>query len=445
MSSSWNNDTWNHQPPAAPPMTDADPCVAWNADHAHDHDDRHGHRPGAPYPSYGAPTPPPPAPTVTSPPQVRGAGARVVLLSLAAVALLGAGFGAHELIDGGPVSTAAGRQPASASTASTAVSGSGAGTATSPGPTTPLVAGSDDEPVAAVASALGPSVVVIKNSEGLGSGVVYDATGLILTNAHVVGSAKAVKVTFGDGNVLDGKVLGADVSNDIAVVQVTPSGDLPAARLATTPAQVGQLAVAVGSPFGLDHTVTAGVVSAVNRPVDSNDGVVASMIQTDAPINPGNSGGALANRHGEVIGINTMIFSQNGENNGIGFAIPIEKAKSTADKIVHGDSLARAYLGVSSKASSDGQPGAVIQSVEGGSAAEAAGLSVGDVVTAVDETVIKESGDLAAVIGTHSPGEVVTLTVQRGGAEQKLDATLGAKAAVPASTPTTARRTPTTR
>lgn len=436
MSSTWSNDTWNHQPPATPPVTETDPCVAWNADHHHDLHNPHGQHPGAPYPSYGAPTPPPPAPTLISPPKVRGAGARVVLFSVAAVALLGAGFGTRELIDSKQATTAA-AGPNASTAASPGIAPS------TPGPTTPLLLGSDDEPVAAVAKALGPSVVVIKNTEGLGSGVVYDSSGLVMTNAHVVGSAKTVKVTFGDGNVLDGKVLGADPSNDIAVVQVAPSGEVPAARLATAAAQVGQLAVAVGSPFGLDHTVTAGVVSAINRPVDNSDGIVASMIQTDAPINPGNSGGALANRHGEVIGINTMIYSQNGENNGIGFAIPIDKAKSTADKIVHGDSLDRAYLGVSSKATTDGQPGAVIQKVDAGSAAEQAGVQTDDVVTAVDGTTIKESGDLAAVIGTHSPGETVTLTVQRDGAEQKLGATLGKKPGVPVSS--TPKRPPTTR
>jgi S1-C subfamily serine protease len=267
--------------------------------------------------------------------------------------------------------------------------------------------------------------------------VVYDSSGLILTNAHVVGDAKTVTVTLGDGQSIDGTVLGSDTSTDIAVVKVDAGKDLPAARLATTPAQAGQLAIAVGSPFGLDHTVTAGVVSAVNRPVDNQAGVVASMIQTDAPINPGNSGGALANRHGEVIGINTMIFSQSGENNGIGFAIPIDTAKNVADKITGGTSLARAYLGTSTKASTDGTAGALVAKVEAGSPAADAGLQVGDLVTSVDGTAIKQSGDLAAAVGTKNPGDTVKLVVQRDGNEVTLDVTLGTRATTPTTRSTT--------
>ncbi len=410
MSETWN--TWNHEPPAAPPVTDADPCVAWGAPHTHDH--ATDPTQAAPYDwyAYGAPTPPPPPPS--SPPTKRGGGARVALATAVVVGLLGAGYATHDVLNRTT-------QPIVTATASTSTPVSQS--------STPLVSGNDEEPVTAVAKALGPSVVVIKNTEGLGSGVVFDSKGLILTNAHVVGTAKTVSVTIKDGKTYEGKVLGADTANDIAVVQVTPDGDLPAARLATTPAEVGQLAVAVGSPFGLDETVTAGVVSAVNRPVDNGAGGVASMIQTDAPINPGNSGGALANRRGEVIGINSQIYSQKGENNGIGFAIPIDKAKSIADKITGGDSLDRPYLGVSSKAATDGTAGAVIQQVESGSAAAKAGIQTGDQVTAVDDTTIKESTDLAAAIGTHSPGDTVTLTVTRDGQPTKVTVTLGSKPA----------------
>jgi S1-C subfamily serine protease len=337
----------------------------------------------------------------------------VALVVTALAAFLTAGFAARGLVDDRSPATTSAQIPATPSTA--------------PRVTTPLVAASDDEPVAAVASALGPSVVVIKNADGLGSGVVYDPTGLILTNAHVVGTSKAVTVTLGDGQSLDGTVLGRDTTTDIAVIKVDAGKELPAARLANAAATVGQLAVAVGSPFGLDHTVTAGVVSAVNRPVDNESGVVASMIQTDAPINPGNSGGALANRHGEVIGINTMIFSQSGENNGIGFAIPIDTAMNVADKITGGDSLARAFLGTSTTQPTDGTAGARIAKVEPGSPAEQAGLQVGDVVTSIDGTAVKQSGDLAAAVGTKSPGDHVSVTVQRGDAEVTIDVTLAAR------------------
>jgi len=336
----------------------------------------------------------------------------VVLVGVALLSFLAAGFVTRGLIDE-PSTIASIERPAVPTTVA--------------GPSTPLVPASEDEPVAAVATALGPSVVVIKNTDGLGSGVVYDASGLIMTNAHVVGTAKSVAVTFGDGQTIDGSVLGRDPTTDIAVVKVDAGKDVPAARLATTDAKPGQMAIAVGSPFGLDHTVTAGVVSAVNRPVDNESGVVASMIQTDAAINPGNSGGALANRHGEVIGINTMIFSQSGENNGIGFAIPIGTAKTVADKITGGDSLARAFLGTSTQQPDDGTPGAAIAKVESGSPAATAGLEVGDIVTDIDGTPVKQSGDLAAAISTRSPGDTIRLTVQRGGTDIVVEATLGTR------------------
>jgi len=332
----------------------------------------------------------------------------VALAAVAVTALLGAGFVGRGLMDKTPVTTA---------TASTASVNSAS---------TPLVQGNDEEPVTAVAKALGPSVVVIKNTEGLGSGVVYDsAKGLIITNAHVVGTAKTVTVTIADGKTLDAKVLGADTTADIAVVQVADGSDLPAARFATAPAQVGQLAVAVGSPFGLDETVTAGVVSAVNRAVDNGNGGVASMIQTDAPINPGNSGGALANRHGEVIGINSMIYSQKGENNGIGFAIPIATAKSIADKITSGGSLARASLGVSIQDLTNGGSGAQVVDVTAGSGADKAGIKSGDVIVSIDGQQITTRSDLSAAIGAHQPGDTVKVEIQRDGQTTELTATLG--------------------
>ncbi|MCB1005500.1 MAG: trypsin-like peptidase domain-containing protein, partial [Acidimicrobiales bacterium] len=149
---------------------------------------------------------------------------------------------------------------------------------------TPVVVTDDIEPVAAVATSLSPAVVQIEEQEGLGSGVVYDASGLIVTNAHVVGDNSTVGVRFADGSRVEGQVLGADPEADIAVVQVDHP-NLVAATLATTDAEVGQMAVALGSPFGLQQTVTAGIVSAVDRPVDGQSGVAVAMIQTDAPIN----------------------------------------------------------------------------------------------------------------------------------------------------------------
>jgi putative serine protease PepD len=305
-------------------------------------------------------------------------------------------------------------------------------TSSGPQPTTPMLQGNDDEPAAAVAAALGPAVVEIDvttaNSDGLGSGVVYDNSGLILTNAHVVEGTSQVKVQFADGSTTDGHVVGADTEADIAVVKVDGKDNLTVARLATDSPKVGEMAIGIGSPFGLQETVTAGIVSAVDRPVEGeNGGPTTNMIQTDAPINPGNSGGALANRHGEVIGINSSIYSQSGENNGIGFAIPIQSAKSVADKIVNGQPLDHGYLGVGTKASSDGQPGALVATVTGGDPAANAGIKTGDVITALDGVAIKAPGDLSAQILAHSPGDTVKLDIRRDGQASTVTVQLGTR------------------
>jgi putative serine protease PepD len=415
--------TWNDQPPATPPTTDTDPCVAWGADPDTAHHD-HGHQvppyqapAAAPtwtlpqWDATGLPTPPPATrPVITR----KGRGAKVVAGTLAVAGLLGAGFVTRGLVDtDAPTSVVA---AATTTTPAVAVADP-----------TPLVDGDNEEPVAAVAEALGPSVVKIQTQDGLGSGVVYDESGLILTNAHVVAGSNRIQVVFSDGTTAEGEVLGADEANDIAVVQVAASGDLTVARLATEPARVGQLAVAVGSPFGLEQTVTSGVVSAVDRPVQGATNDVVGMLQTDAPINPGNSGGALANRQGEVIGINSMIFSESGENNGIGFAIPIDRAKEIADALVDGGTVARGYLGVSSTTPTGGEAGAEIAQVEPGSPAAKAGLEVGDVIVAVDGAAIKAQGDLAVTVGTHEPGDQVSIEVLRGGSSVTVEVTLGSK------------------
>ncbi|MCX7619236.1 MAG: trypsin-like peptidase domain-containing protein [Acidimicrobiales bacterium] len=295
---------------------------------------------------------------------------------------------------------------------------------------TPIVAGDASEPAAEVAKVLSPSVVQIENGDGLGSGVIYTADGLILTNAHVVGSSRTVKVRLSDGSVSTGRVLGTDVSSDVAVVDIDRSGLTPA-RLAEDPPVVGQMAIALGSPFGLQSTVTAGIVSAVDRPVSGETGVAVNMIQTDAPINPGNSGGALANRRGEVIGINASIFSRSGDNSGIGFAIPIQTAKTIADKIQRGESLAKGYLGVETRpTSTDGRAGAQIARVLVGTPADKAGLEPGDLITAIDGNPVKNPTDLSARIAGHSPGDRVVLEVDRGGQTRTIEVELTAKPGV---------------
>jgi len=281
------------------------------------------------------------------------------------------------------------------------------------------------EPVAAVALTVSPSVVQIDTDSGLGSGVYYDSSGLVMTNAHVVGSATSVTVRTADGKSHSGQVLGADSGTDIAVVRVSGLG-VPVATLSQAKPMVGQMSVAVGSPFGLTQSVTSGIVSAVNRPVDNDKGVVVNMIQTDASINPGNSGGALADRAGQIIGINTSIFSQTGENNGIGFAIPIATAKNAADKLVAGQSVAKAGLGLTGPSTTpNGASGAYVKSVTPGGPADSAGIQPGDLITAVDDTPIHAFDELRGTISAYNPGETVTVTIERDGQSSQVQVTLG--------------------
>jgi S1-C subfamily serine protease len=225
-----------------------------------------------------------------------------------------------------------------------------------------------------------------------------------------------VTVRMADGTRLIGKVVGADQASDIAVVKVSTSRKLPTATLAVGVApQVGQLAVAIGSPFGLEQTVTSGIVSAVNRTLVNPDGqTVSNVLQTDAPINPGNSGGALADREGRVIGINSAIRSSGGGNVGVGFAVPIDTAARVAEAIVRGQPVRTGYLGITGSDAPDGA-GAVVGSVEPGSPAASAGLRVGDRVTRFDAQPVTGMADVIARVRAAAPGSSVTLEIVRDG------------------------------
>ncbi|CAN5773049.1 hypothetical protein BH23ACT5_BH23ACT5_02970 [soil metagenome] len=280
------------------------------------------------------------------------------------------------------------------------------------------------EPVAEVAEALLPSVVQVETAGGIGSGVIYDPDGLILTADHVVSGAEEVRIRLSDGRLFEGEVLGGDESSDVAVVRIE-AADLPAAPLGLDPdVRVGQMAVAIGSPYGLNSTVTSGVVSAVNQSVGAAS-LAQALIQTDAAINPGNSGGALANRQGEVIGINVSIFSRSGGNDGVGFAVPIGIARDLADAIVSGEPINSAVLGVIGTNSDTDSTGALITEVAPGSGAESAGVRVGDVVETVDGVRVQGIGDLGAQIRTNRPGETVTLGIVRDGESIEIEAELG--------------------
>jgi S1-C subfamily serine protease len=282
--------------------------------------------------------------------------------------------------------------------------------------------GGDEEPVSQVAKALSPSVVQIETDNGLGSGVVYDDDGLILTAAHVVEGSEDVTVRLADGRRVAGRVVGSDEDTDVAVVRVSDK-NLPTAPLGVGEAvKVGQLAVAIGSPFGLEGSVTSGVVSAIDRSVPINDGTAtASMIQTDASINPGNSGGALADRHGTVIGINDLIRTESGFNSGVGFAIPIDIAASVADSLVKGAKPRLGFLGVSGTEPASGPAGALITDVLAGTPADSAGLQRGDLIVAFDRDPIEDMAALAARIRLTRPGTIVTLQVVRNGSKLEID------------------------
>ena len=281
-----------------------------------------------------------------------------------------------------------------------------------------------NEPFAAAAEAIRPSVVRLELVNGLGTGVIINSNGTILTAAHVVGDSDTVTVVFADGSRVEGEVVGTHEPTDVGVISVDPDGRqlIPAPLAAGGEVRVGQLAVAVGSPFGFDQTVTAGIISAVDRLVPGSD---ASFVQTDAPINPGNSGGPLINLQGEVVGINDLIFTESGDNAGVGFAISIDLAIIIADQIVAGVEPQVALLGVSTGPPADGSAGALVDTVGPGTAAEAAGIEVGDVVIAVNGTNTRGSSDLRAQIIDLVPGSDVEITVLRDGEEVALSATLG--------------------
>lgn len=287
-----------------------------------------------------------------------------------------------------------------------------------------------EEPAALVAATLGPAVVQIETDVGLGSGVIFD-DGLILTNNHVVEGSRQLRVRLSTGETIDGDILGTHEQTDVAVVSVGPGRNLPIAPLATgEKIQVGQTAIAIGSPFQLQQSVTAGIVSAVNRPIVNRDGTsVTAMIQTDAPINPGNSGGALADREGRVIGINTSIFSDSltPSNSGIGFAIPIDTAVRLADLIVAGEPIVPGFLGVEGQPPPPGEVGVEIAVVTAGSAAEAAGLQVGDRVLSLDGAPVTAITELAGLVLARQAGDTVVLDVVRDGEQIEVEAVLGAR------------------
>ena len=269
-------------------------------------------------------------------------------------------------------------------------------------------------------------------TRGQGSGFIVSADGTILTNAHVVKDAKEVTVKLTDRREFRAKVLGVDEKTDIAVLKIDAK-DLPTVSLGSTKdLKVGEWVLAIGSPFGFENTVTAGVVSAKGRTLPDDSYV--PFIQTDVAINPGNSGGPLLNARGEVVGINSQIYSRSGGYQGVSFAIPIDVAVQIKDQIVATGKASHARLGVAVQEVNqafadsfklDKPEGALVSNVEKGGPADKAGLRSGDVIRQVDGQPIVSSGDLPALIGQRKPGSEVKLDVWRQGAREQINAKLG--------------------
>lgn len=322
-----------------------------------------------------------------------------------------------------------------------------------------IPASSDATDWTAVASAVSPAVVTIQaqgaSSGSTGSGVIYDAQGDIVTNYHVISSVLTggqIQVTLADGRLYAARVVGHDKTTDLAVIRLdNPPEDLTVARFATSSTlQVGAPVMAIGAPLGLSNTVTTGIVSALNRPVEvsmdedstsqdqtqaSSDLVITNAIQIDASINPGNSGGPLFDATGAVIGINSSIkslaTSSDGQAGsiGLGFAIPSDLVVSVADQLIASGSASHGMLGVTVKAAtatvgSDTYVGAAIQEVTSGSGAAIAGLRVGDVILTVEGQEVTSPKQLVGYVRRYRAGDTVTMTIERNGQTQDVSVTI---------------------
>ena len=264
-------------------------------------------------------------------------------------------------------------------------------------------------------------------AQAQGSGWVYDTDGHIVTNDHVVNGSTSIKVRFWDGNTYSATVVGVDKSTDLAVIKVdAPASELyPLAVGDSKQLQVGDGVVAIGSPFGLEETVTSGIVSALHRAIQGvTNFTINDSIQTDAAINHGNSGGPLLNTQGQVVGVNAQIKSDSGGNEGVGFSIPSATVKSVASQLIASGKAVHAYLGVAIDSTA---PNARLASVTDGQAAKKAGLKKGDVITAVDGTSIASGDDLSRAVDAHKPGDKVSVTFKRGGSEHTVTVTLATR------------------
>jgi putative serine protease PepD len=270
-------------------------------------------------------------------------------------------------------------------------------------------------------------VVEVTAGQGQGSGFVYDADGHIITNEHVVDGANSVSVRFWNGKTFTASVVGTDASTDLAVLKV----DAPVSQLFplslgdSSKLVVGDQVVAIGSPFGLEGTVTSGIVSALHREMTSpNHFAIDNSIQTDAAINHGNSGGPLLNAQGKVVGVNSQIESNSGGNEGVGFALPSNTVKSIASQLISNGAARHAYLGVEL---GDSGTSARVVSVRTSTPASKAGLRAGDVITAIGGSHISSSDELRAAINARKPGDRVSVTYTRNGTKHTVSLTLASR------------------
>jgi putative serine protease PepD len=268
-----------------------------------------------------------------------------------------------------------------------------------------------------------------QRSQAQGSGWVYDSSGHIVTNDHVVAGASKISVAFADGSKYSAKVVGTDPSTDLAVLKVeAPSSKLHPLSVGDSGSlEVGDGVVAIGAPFGLDETVTSGIVSALNRDISSqNNFTISGAIQTDAAINHGNSGGPLLNMQGQVVGVTTQIESDSGGNEGVGFAVPSNTISQVVSKLVKGEKVEHPYLGVFIQSASSGT-GAQVARLNGGSPAAKAGLKAGDVITSFAGETIASPADLTAAVASKQPGDKVNVTYVRNGKSHTTEITLGTR------------------
>jgi putative serine protease PepD len=350
--------------------------------------------------AHPASEPPPPQ----SPPDRRSVRRIAVIAALAGAILLGAVIGGVSLLDddgpgdaSAPVAVAPGKTP--------------------------------QTNVGRVYAAVERGVVSVRAGNGSGTGFLVDGDGTIVTNSHVVGSADSVSVRFGENGARVGaEVLGRDVSTDLAILRVDRAA-LGNARPLTfadsDDVRVGDDVVAVGHPFGLDRTATSGIVSGLGREIQAPNGFqIDEVIQTDAAINPGNSGGPLVDARGRVIGVNSQIATAGaGGNVGVGFAVPSNTVRQVLPRLSRGQSIDRAYLGVTTSAAAGG---AAVEAVVSGGPAGRAGLRPGsDVIVGIEGRTVREPDDVARAIANRKPGDKLTVTIERDGDRRDVEVTLG--------------------